>query len=212
MGIGGQLPPKQAEYANLIHQSGQHLLNIVNDVLDLAKVDAGRLELHEEEIDSRSLVETCARLLEGSAALAGLRLVVDVPPDIPRLVADPTRIKQALLNLLSNAVKFTERGGVVTLGARRTADGAIEFAVSDTGPGMTPDEVDIALEPFRQLDNSLARQHEGTGLGLPLARQLSELHGGVMHVASEKGRGTTITIRLPVERIVAPPREARSRI
>ena len=116
--------------------------------------------------------------------------------------SNSTRLKQILLNLISNAIKFTQPGGSVVVGVRRTNIGDVEFEVCDTGPGMTPDEIVTALEPFGQVDAGFARQHEGTGLGLPFARRLAELHGGSLHVASEKGRGTTVTVTLPASRVV----------
>ena len=117
-------------------------------------------------------------------------------------MADETRLTQILLNLLSNAIKFTELGGSIDVMARRAGDGGIEFVVRDTGCGMTPGEVEVALEPFRQVDSGLARRHQGTGLGLPLARKLAELHGGRLTVESQKGRGTTVSVALPPVRAV----------
>src|SRR5262249_39646150 len=118
-------------------------------------------------------------------------------PAMPPIIADETRLKQVLLNLLSNAVKFTPAEGAVVVRCRRTADGGILFAIQDTGPGMTEAEIDVALEPFGQVDARLARRYEGTGLGLPLARKLIELHGGSLSIGSKKGRGTTVTVTLP---------------
>ena len=118
------------------------------------------------------------------------------------LVADPTRLKQVLLNLISNAIKFTDPGGSIVVAGHQVRDGAIVFEVRDSGLGMTPEEIEIALEPFGQVDASNTRRHEGTGLGLPLARRLAELHGGSLHVSSEKGLGTTVAVILPASRIV----------
>ena len=130
---------------------------------------------------------------------------VDAAPHLPQLRADPTRLKQILLNLVSNAIKFTEPSGEVVLSVRRVEDGSITFAVRDTGLGMTAQEIATALEPFGQVDGSHTRRHEGTGLGLPLAQRLAELHGGSLVVSSVKGRGTTVTVTLPSERTVALP-------
>jgi signal transduction histidine kinase len=121
---------------------------------------------------------------------------------LPLLVADPTRLKQILLNLISNAIKFTKPGGSVLVTGRHAPEGGVAFEVCDTGLGMTPDEIEIALEPFGQVDARLAREHEGTGLGLPLARRLAELHGGFLEINSEKGRGTTVTVTLPAARVM----------
>ncbi len=204
-GLTGPLQPRQSEYAGLIHESGQHLLNVINDILDLARVDAGKFELHEESgIDPRRLVESSIALVTARAESGMLTLDVEFDEQIPLLVVDPTRITQILLNLLSNAIKFTEPGGSVTLTLRSSPDGGVEFAVSDTGPGMTAAEIEIALEPFGQIDPSHTRQHEGTGLGLPMARRLAELHGGSLHIDSEKGRGTRVAVTLPAARVYGP--------
>jgi signal transduction histidine kinase len=146
--------------------------------------------------------------MEERANAGGLRLSVNVDPCLPLIVGDATRLKQILLNLLSNAVKFTGPGGSVILTIRRDNNGGVEFEVCDSGPGMTPAEIKIALEPFGQLDTGLARRHEGTGLGLPLARRLAELHGGSLQINSEKGRGTTITVTLPATRVLADTAES----
>jgi PAS domain S-box-containing protein len=213
-GLVGPLQPRQAEYAGLIHQSGDHLHHVINDILDLAKVDAGKLQLHEEQgVDARRIIDSCVALLKVRADTAGVQLSVQVEDQLPQLVVDATRLKQILLNLLSNAIKFTEAGGSIVVTARRGTDGGIDFKVRDTGPGMTAAEIGVALEPFGQTDAGHARSHEGTGLGLPLARRLAELHDGSLYVDSEKGRGTTITVALPSTRVMAPaiadkPRQA----
>jgi PAS domain S-box-containing protein len=202
-GIAGPLESRQAEYVGLIRQSGQHLLHVINEILDLARIDAGKLELHEELIDPHQLVDNCIALVKDRAAAGLLRLSADIAEDVPPLIADETLLTQILLNLLSNAIKFTELGGSIDVVARRAQDGGVEFVVRDTGCGMTAGEIEIALEVFQQVDASLARRHEGTGLGLPLARRLAELHGGWLNVESEKGRGTTVTVWLPAARTVA---------
>jgi PAS domain S-box-containing protein len=202
-GMAGPLEARQHEYAGLIHESGQHLLTIINDILDLARVDAGKLELHEESgIDPHELAATCVTLVKARAAAGGLRLSTMSEDGLPCIAADATRLKQILLNLLSNAIKFTEPGGSVSLTMRRATDGGIAFDVSDTGQGMTADEIIVALEPFGQIDSGHNRRHEGTGLGLPLARQLAALHGGSLEIRSEKGEGTTVTVTLPPGRAV----------
>jgi signal transduction histidine kinase len=137
------------------------------------------------------------------ARSGNLRLSTEIEDKLPLLAADPTRLKQILLNLLSNALKFTEPGGSVVVAARQSADGRFEVEVRDSGLGMTPDEINIALTPFGQVDAGHTRQYEGTGLGLPLAQRLAELHGGSLHVNSKKGHGTTVTVTLPAERINA---------
>jgi PAS domain S-box-containing protein len=206
LGIGGPLDPRVAEYIRLIHQSGQHLHNVINDILDLAKVDAGKFVLHDEQgVDPRAIVTGCMTLICSHAVAAGIELSTQLEPDLPELIADPTRLKQILLNLLSNAIKFTQSGGSVVLATYCTAEGGVAFAVRDTGPGMTPDEIEVALQPFGQVEAAHTRRYEGTGLGLPLARRLAELHGGSLEVKSEKGKGTTVTVTLPPERTLAKP-------
>ncbi|HML10073.1 MAG TPA: ATP-binding protein [Stellaceae bacterium] len=203
LGMAGELQPRQAEYAGLIHQSGEHLHTVINDILDLAKVDAGKLDLHDEStIEPRGVVEACVALMKSHAVAGAVTLSIDAEDRLPLLRADTTRLKQILLNLISNAVKFTGTGGSVVVSVRRERHGGIAFVVRDTGPGMTPREVATALEPFGQVDAGHARRHEGTGLGLPLAQRLAELHGGSLTVDSLKGVGTTVTVVLPAERVV----------
>jgi signal transduction histidine kinase len=200
----GKLNPKQHDYVEHIHEGGGFLLRVINDVLDLAQVDAGKLRLHEEEnVELARLARACTALVEEQAIAGGLRLSLEVEDRIPRVIADPTRLTQILLNLLSNAVKFTEPGGFVSLAIRRAENGGVAVEVRDTGPGMTAAEVEIALQPFGQVAGGLDRRHNGTGLGLPLARELAELHGGSLDVDSEKGNGTTVTVTLPAARVLA---------
>jgi PAS domain S-box-containing protein len=204
LGMAGPIGLKQREYAGLVHNSGQHLLDIINDILDLAHVDSGKFELHEETgVDLRQIIDPCISLMRDRAKGGDLRLVTEIEDQLPLLVADPTRLKQILLNLISNAIKFTEPGGSVAVAAHRSPDAGIVVEVRDTGLGMTPDEIDVALEPFGQVDASHTRQHEGTGLGLPLALRLAVLHGGSLNVSSERGSGTTVTVVLPASRVMA---------
>jgi PAS domain S-box-containing protein len=203
-GIAGPLQSRQEEYVGLIRQSGEHLLHVINEILDLARIDAGKLELREEFIDPRRLVDKCIALVKDRAAAGLLRLSPQIGEDVPLLIADETRLTQILLNLLSNAIKFTELGGSIDVMVRQAGDEGMEFVVRDTGCGMTPGEVEIALELFGQVDAGLARLREGTGLGLPLARKLAELHGGRLTVESEKGRGTSVVVSLPAARTAAP--------
>jgi signal transduction histidine kinase len=188
---------RYAEYANDIHKSGTHLLEIINDILDLAKVESGHLELRPDKVDIRQLFSACERLMHKKAMTAGVSLVVRAGEKILEIFADEIRLRQILLNLLSNAIKFTPRGGSVTLLVERGPDETCDFKVIDTGIGMDESEVALAMEPFRQIDNTLARKYEGTGLGLPLTRALTELHGGVFILSSKSGAGTTATVRLP---------------
>jgi PAS domain S-box-containing protein len=204
LGMRGPLEPRQVEYITLIHQSGEHLLKVINDVLDLAKVDAGKFELYEEEgVDPRSIVDNVVTLIHSRAVAGGIRLSTEIEDRIPLLACDSTRLKQVLLNLLSNAINFTERNGSVLLTVYRNPEGDVVFDVRDTGPGMTADEIDVALQPFGQVDAGHTRRYEGTGLGLPLAQRLAELHGGSLHIESAKGLGTTVSVTLPATRVLA---------
>ncbi len=197
--LAGPLSAKQAEYVDMIYRSGNHLHDIINDILDLAKVDAGKLDLNlDDGIDPCAIVNACVALIRERANAGALQLSVDVDPALPLIVADAMRLKQILLNLLSNAVKFTEPGGSIVITVRQPGPDTIAFEVRDTGVGMSEAEIKIALEPFGQVDAGIARRHEGTGLGLPLARRLAELHGGSLHIESRKGHGTTATLTLPV--------------
>jgi signal transduction histidine kinase len=198
----GPLGPRYRSYAKDIQQSGEHLLGIINDILDLSKIEAGRLTLREEVVDPAEMARDCARLVRARAEEAGVVLQLKVVADAPRqLSADAVKLKQILLNVLSNAVKFTPRGGHVDVALRRGDRGNLEIAVADTGIGMTESEVAIALQPFGQIESAFARTQQGTGLGLPLTKALVELHGGTMAIESVRGRGTTVIISFPLERV-----------
>lgn len=198
--IGGQLGRTHRGYVDDIHRSGLHLLDIINDVLDLSKIEAGHLVLQAEPTNVHEIFGACERLIKDRAAASGIELAIELPPEQLTVIADPLRMKQILLNLLSNAVKFTPEGGRVSLATSRTAAG-LAFVVTDTGIGMCPRDVAIALEPFRQIDGSLARRHQGTGLGLPLAKRLTGLHDGSLEIASEPGKGTQVIVTLPASRL-----------
>jgi signal transduction histidine kinase len=193
---------KLAEYVTDIHSSGTLLLSIINDILDLSKIEAGKRDLQLEACAVDELIEACVRLIGNRAREAGVGLKVTVDADAPPLFADPLAVKQILLNLLTNAIKFTPQGGRVMLSAERGDGRSIVIAVADTGIGMSPDEVSRALLPFGQVDNEHNRRQAGTGLGLPLARSLTELHGGTLSIASRRGEGTTVTVVLPAARDV----------
>ena len=188
------------DYAEDIHQSGHLLLGVINNVLDLAKVEAGTMELHEETILLTPAMEACTKTLQQLADKNEVTFKLAVEPGMPRLIADENKLKQIVLNILSNAVKFTPPGGTVTLSLRTVEEDAIVIEVADTGIGMSPADLEIALQPFGQVDNALTRRHQGTGLGLPLATTLAELHGGTLKVESELGRGTSVTLRFPPSR------------
>jgi signal transduction histidine kinase/FixJ family two-component response regulator/HAMP domain-containing protein len=197
----GELNDKQLEYIHEIEGAGGHLLDLINDILDLSKIEAGRMELELERLELAELLESCARLVRERAVRAGLDLTLEVVPGLS-VSGDKRKLKQVIVNLLSNAVKFTPSGGRVTLKAhplRRGADvrdGDIEISVEDSGIGIPLEDQERLFTPFTQVDGSLARRHEGTGLGLALSKRLTELHGGVIEVRSTPGQGSTFSLRL----------------
>ncbi len=197
--------PKYLEYVTDIHDSGCHLLELINNLLDLAKADADRLTLSEDMLDIVAISEASLRLVCGQADRARVALRSVHGAGRARLTADEGKLRQMLLNLLSNAVKFTPPGGRVTLTTRLNAAGELAVSVTDTGIGMTPEEQQQALQPFTQVDNRLTRSLKGTGLGLPLTRRLVELHGGRLEMSSAPGNGTTVTLLFPRSRLIAPP-------
>ncbi|HUH85535.1 MAG TPA: HAMP domain-containing sensor histidine kinase [Stellaceae bacterium] len=200
-GYGGALAPRHAEYVRDIEASGAHLLQLVNDLLDLSKAEAGRLELTETTFRLADTFDAVKRFLREQAAPAEIDLDVRAPAPILRLVADELKLRQILLNLLSNALKFTPAGGTVTLDATVDDDGGATIRVSDTGIGIAPADIERAFTSFVQLESPLPSRIPGTGLGLPLSRALAELHGGRLTLDSTPGRGTIATLRLPTERV-----------
>jgi protein-histidine pros-kinase len=196
------LDARYREYGGDINGAGRHLLSIINDILDISKIESGRLELRDELVSIAESIEACHRIVAMMADTAKVSLVVDVPGTLPPIRTDPIRFHQILLNIMSNAVKFTPAGGHVIVSAYVEKDGAV-VAIEDTGIGMKPEEIAIALEPFRQIEGALTRRFAGTGLGLPLAKGLVELHGGGLDIQSAPGKGTTVRIRMPAERIAS---------
>jgi PAS domain S-box-containing protein len=185
------------EYAVDIQSSGSHLLGIINDILDIAHSEAGTLSLRPEPMNVAAVIETCRRLVQHQCEAAGHSLAIEIGQDLPEIEADSGRVRQILLNLVSNAIKFTPEGGRISVRASPARDGGVDIAVADTGIGMKPEDLAVALEPFRQIDNALSRKYQGTGLGLPLTKSLVELHAGTFHIESKPGSGTTITVHLP---------------
>jgi signal transduction histidine kinase len=194
--------PRYGEYLNNIHDSGAHLLSLINDILDIARFDAGHGELAEEIFDPASEIANAERMMAVQARKAQVAIITEVAAGLPHINADQRRLRQILLNLLSNALKFTPAGGRVTLRGFRSDEGLV-LQVTDTGIGMAPQDFAKALEPFGQVDSRLARKYEGTGLGLPLTRQMVELHGGRLTLESVLGEGTTVTVILPAWRLVS---------
>jgi len=192
----GDLNPKQEEYLQDVLSSGRHLLSLINDILDLSKVEAGRMDLELERFDLPQALQDTLVLVRERAVRHGIELHLDVDSRLGALVADERKIKQVLLNLLSNAVKFTPEGGRVGMGAVPT-DGGVEISVSDTGIGIAPENQELIFEEFRQVGGDYAHKREGTGLGLTLARRFVELHGGRLWVKSQPGQGSTFTFSIP---------------
>jgi signal transduction histidine kinase len=197
--------PAYKDYAKNIHASGTHLLGVVSDILDMAKAEAGSIAVDREQFDLADSLHQAIRMVEGKAQAAGLTLAAEIDPRIPPLVTDERRLRQVVLNLLSNAIKFTPPGGKVTVVARQILD-KVAIEIVDTGIGIAEEHLPIALAPFGQVDSSLARKHNGTGLGLPLTKQLVELLDGTFHIDSKVGEGTRAGMTLP-----APPREMNPR-
>ena len=191
---------KYLEYAQDINDSGNHLLELINRILDISLIETGAFVLEEQTVDAANVVVSCHRLIEEFARQQGVILEVDVAETRPAIHIDELRVRQILLNLLSNAIKFTSEGGTVLLAARTSPDGGFLYSVSDNGIGMTDDELDLAMSTFGQIQGPLARRFEGAGLGLPLSRRLAELHGGTLDLTSRPGAGTTATFSLPKER------------
>ena len=197
--------PRYRAYADDINRSGMHLLGLINDLLDLSKIEAGKMELVEDMVDIPCLVDDCLLLVRDVARRGKVELVSELPPGLPMLYADERKLKQVLLNLLSNAVKFTPEGGKVAVTAEISSERSLAIAIADTGIGIAPEHLAAVLEPFGQVRHAqgdLAEPH-GTGLGLPLSKALAELHGGKLEIESALGRGTTIRLCLPPERVRA---------
>jgi len=190
-----------AQYAADIHESGSHLLSVINDILDLAKVEAGRFELAEEEVDLRYAAHAVQRLVRETAHRRELSLELDIPRDLPRLRSDVRVLKQMLLNLLSNSLKFTRPGGQVTLSAERD-HGGLTVRVADTGIGIADADLAKVMEPFGQAQNQTEEHYHGTGLGLPLVKSFIERHGGEFHLTSVVDTGTTVSLWFPPERVL----------
>ncbi|MEO3434117.1 ATP-binding protein [Inquilinus sp. CAU 1745] len=197
----GPMDARQRDYLADVLGSGHYLLAIINDILDLSKIEAGRLDLSPSPVDVAAMLRDCLALVRERALEKRIRIALEAQDGMPPLNADKLRLKQIALNLLSNALKFTPEGGEIAVSARPAPDGGMEVAVRDTGIGMSRDHVALAMQPFGQVENSFTRRHDGTGLGLPLVNKLVAMHQGTVDIASEIGRGTTVTIRFPEERL-----------
>ena len=203
--------PRYREYVTDIKNSGEHLLGLINNILDLSRAEAGKLHLQEDVVDVAEVAEVCVRQMQLRAAESGLRLELALPASPLMLRGDASKLRQILFNLLSNALKFTPVEGHVLLKIEYAADGGINLVVKDSGVGMSPADIPLAMQPFTQLDNRLARRYEGTGLGLPLTRSLVELHGGSLRLESALSEGTTVTVAFPASRTIASAPDALPR-
>jgi signal transduction histidine kinase len=200
----GELNPKQTEYLQDIHQSGHHLLSLINDILDLSKIEAGKLELDASIVHLPTAIENALVLIRERASHKGIALASELSPEIGEIHADERKLKQVLINLLANAVKFTDAGGRVTVRAAPTRDG-VRVEVEDTGIGIAPEHQELIFEEFRQVLDPTVRKQEGTGLGLALVKRLVALHGGQTYVRSALGRGSTFGFTIPA--VLTPPAE-----
>lgn len=191
-------PTKSLQYAGYISQAAQHLLAVINSILDISKIQAGKLEVDLAPMDFTKVLDPCILLTETKAKEKNIIITHSIQPDLPPLMADSLRIKQILINLLSNAVKFTPNGGTVHIEAGVKDAKFATISVVDSGAGMEPEEIKTALRPFGQIETGLNRRNDGTGLGLPIAQALAQMHGGKLHVTSSKGHGTKIEILIPI--------------
>jgi signal transduction histidine kinase len=194
--------PRYLDYINDIHRGATHLLEIINEILEYSRVEAGQLRLQERPVDLKSVMRACVRLMTERAEKAGVTLTVEFARDLPIVNADERLLSQIIINLLSNAVKFTPKGGEATIRAACGEDGGLTIQVSDTGIGIAEKDLGRVMERFGQADSSLGRRFEGTGLGLPLVKSFVEMHGGAFELKSRLGAGTTAIVRLPKERVI----------
>jgi signal transduction histidine kinase len=198
----GPIGERYRSYATHISNSGNHLLELINDILDLSKLDARKLELCEEDVNLVTVVEECVQLFEVQTRRGKIRLSKSLDNDVFLIRVDPRRFRQILLNLLSNAVKFTPEGGQVYVSSLRK-NGQLALTIEDTGIGIRADDIPKAMASFGQVDSKVSRNYDGTGLGLTLAKHLVELHGGTLTLESEVNVGTIVTVMLPGQRILA---------
>jgi len=194
--------PSYRAYAADIHGSGLHLLNIIDDILDLSKIEAGRFHLHEETVTLGQIADSCMRMIRERAEMSGVSIVNTLPVEFGLMYVDGQAMKQVLLNLLSNAVKFTPGDGSVRITGAKSERGEPQISVSDTGIGIAPGDIELVLQPFGQVESAFHRRFKGTGLGLPLAKSLIEMHGGSLMIESKLGQGTVVTVTLPRHRAI----------
>jgi signal transduction histidine kinase len=190
-------PVRVREYAGYINEAAEHLLALISSILDISKIQAGKLQVDQTYIDPDPIVRSCLLITEAKAREKGITVRASLPEESLSVYADPLRLKQVLINLMSNAVKFTPDGGQITISVAPSPSGMMSIEISDNGVGMTPGEIETALRPFGQVDQGFNKKYEGTGLGLPISAALVGLHGGRLTVESEKGKGTRVIVLLP---------------
>lgn len=198
------------EYASLINDAAGHLLSVINDILDISKIQSGKYTLDSREISLDEILQAIMSSFRLMASEGSVTLIPALAFDLPPVRGDAVKLRQIFTNLISNAIKFTPAAGSVTIEALRAPSGGVTIRVRDTGVGMTPDEIMVAMTPFGQVDGSRTRWREGTGLGLPIAKALVELHGGTIEINSIKGSGTTVAVLLPSRHDVTPVRERQT--
>jgi len=193
-----RLPDNEiVEYANLVHDAASHLLSVINDILDISKIQSGRYTIDNREVLLDEVLEASLASLHQHAAEAGVVIAKEITPGLGAVRGDAVKLRQIFTNLIGNAIKFSREQSTVKVAATRTQDGGTFVLIADAGIGMTSDELEIALTPFGQVDGSRSRWREGTGLGLPIAKALIELHGGQLSISSQKDVGTEVTVTLP---------------
>lgn len=202
--------PEYANYSNVIHESGLHLLDIINDILEIAKCEAGTVTLKESEVCVSEIVDAALRQLTPRAQQSSIRLINDVPMDIPLIHADELRFRQILLNLMTNAVKFNRKDGEVRVGTTFDADGDLIISVTDTGVGIAETDIVRIMQPFQQAGERLAQSFEGAGLGVAIASEFSKLHGADLRYSSRLGEGTTVSLIVPRSRVLPASRAGSS--
>ncbi len=190
-------PGESEEYAGLIQDAAGHLLAIINDILDISKLQSGKFQLNTRELGVDEVLRPCVAGLKLFADNADVALISEIGESLPEVSADSVKLRQVFTNLVTNAIKFTPPGGTVRVTARTAGDGVVVVAIADTGVGMTEEEIRVAVTPFGQVDGGKNRWREGTGLGLPIAEALVRLHGGILSIESAKGAGTTVSVALP---------------
>jgi signal transduction histidine kinase len=191
-------PEKVKQYSGYVKQAAEHLLALINGILDVSKIQAGQLEVEPEPMDIKPLITSCILIIQAKAKEKDIAIETAIAANMPVIMGDPLRIKQILINLVGNAVKFTAKKGRIRVEAGPAQQGYAIIAVTDTGEGMSASEIETAMRPFGQVETGFNKRHEGTGLGLPIAYALARLHGGDLRIDSQKGAGTRVTVILPV--------------